>query len=153
MKQVFVINNCGKLNDIADCSKRIKEHLDANSVPYENITVMVTHAPKFLSAQETLKNIFGMPKALFYGEGQAFIVYHDIHHIESKTIVLLLDENTTTEVVKALMHNPGCMGKQQCSEDTGEAKLAPNPAYEFNAKNIRLFTLRSPGDCIYIGEL
>jgi hypothetical protein len=132
VKQVFVINNCGSLNNIAYCSKRIKEHLDANSVPYESITVMVTNTPKYVAAQETFRNIFGIRKALFYSEGHGFIVYHDIHQIENKTVVLLLDESTTTEVVKILMHKP---------------------AYEFNAKSIQLFTLSAPDDCKYIGEL
>lgn len=134
MKQIFAINNFGKLNDIAYCSKRIKEHISANCILYEHITVMVTHAQKYLDAQETLKNVFGIgiPKALFYNEGQAFFAYHDIHHIENETVVLLLDESTTSDVVKALMHNP---------------------EYEAVKNSIQLFTLHSTDKCEYIGEL
>ena len=132
MKQIFVINNCHTLNDIAYCSKRIKEHLDANNGWDKKTAVMASHSDAYRDAHQTLVKMLGRSQTLFYGEHQSFYVYHDIHHIENTVIILLLDEHSTASVVRALMHNP---------------------AFEVQAKGIQLFAQREPCLCEYLGEL
>lgn len=132
MKQVFVINKCHILNDIAYCSKRIKEYMDANRIPAKDIITMVINKPDYKKAHITLKKQLGHTQTNFYGESQAFYIYHDIHCIENAIIVLILDENTTQEVVRALMHKPD---------------------FEADEKGIKLFTVRNPCRCEYSGDL
>ena len=132
MKQIFVINKCHILNDIAYCSKRIKEYFDANCVPAKDIITMVINQENYKKAHITLKKQLGHTQTMFYDAGKEFYIYHDIHHIECAVVVLMLDDNTTLEVVRALMHKPD---------------------FEAGEKGIRLFTVREPCRCEYSGDL
>jgi hypothetical protein len=132
MKQVFIINKCHILNDIAYCSKRIKEHIDANRLPAKDIIAMVIDTPEHKKAHVILKKQLGHTQTMFYGKGSAFYIYHDIHHVNSAAFVLMFDEDTTIETVRALMHKPD---------------------YEFEGKGIKLFTVRESCRCEYSGDL
>ena len=132
MKQVFVINRCHTLNDIAYCSGRIKEYIEANSVPIKDIIAMVADIDICKKSHVTLKKQLGHTQTIFYTIDKAFYIYHDIQHTENKVVVLILDETTTLEVVRALMHKPD---------------------FEIGIKGVNLFTIYGLCRCEYSEDL